>query len=218
MPCGIQHRPASSQMLGKAALSLILLKNKWGIGNTSEACMQRLQGGSVPVIMLGGKPTSSLVMIRRCGLSQSPPCVWPLEAGPLYPTGQACHVLCSPFPRPWTTWGQWSSSSFIKELFNGFFLFYFFFLNIFSGLISLHFPYQGEKKNLFKGLSPIPGSHLCHYKDFFTWNVCIYPSCVHCSLTGMLLLLVGCLWEYVCTMVSIGCVCIYVYTHIYFYA
>ena len=127
MPCGIQHRPASSQMLGKAALSLILLKNKWGIGNTSEACMQRLQGGSVPVIMLGGKPTSSLVMIRRCGLSQSPPCVWPLEAGPLYPTGQACHVLCSPFPRPWTTWGQWSSSSFIKELFNGFFSFLFFF-------------------------------------------------------------------------------------------
>lgn len=122
--------------------------------------------------------------------------------------------LCNPPPRPWATRGQWSSSGFRKELFHGVY-FFFIFLFTFSGFDFPLFSFSGWTKILFKRLSSIPGSHLCRYKDFFfTLNVCICPSCVRCFLIDMLLfiLLLGCMWEYVCTQKwSVLCVYVFMY-------
>lgn len=93
--------------------------------------------------------------------------------------------------------------------------FFFIFLFTFSGFDFPLFSFSGWIKILFKRLSSIPGSHLCRYKDFFfTLNVCICPSCVHCFLIDMLLfiLLLGCMWEYVCTQKwSVLCVYVFMY-------
>lgn len=53
---------------------------------------------------------------------------------------------------------------------------------------------------LFKGLSLIPCSHLCRYKEVFTLNVCICVSCVCSFLNYMLLFILwlSYMWEYVC--------------------
>lgn len=105
----------------------------------------------------------------------------PPEAGPLYPAGQAWDPLQS-IPQALNHTRSVVQLKFHKRALPFFFsnhLLWFWFPSIFL--------FRVKKKILFKGLSSIPGSHLCHYKDFFTWNVCICPSCVCCSLTDMLL-------------------------------
>lgn len=166
------------------------------------------------MIMLGGKPTIILVMIRRWSLSQRP-FVWLPEAGPLYPMKQACCVLCNPPPRPWATRGQWSSSSFRKELFHSVYFCFSFFYSPSLVLIFLFFPFQGEQKFFSEGCLQFLVVICVVIKIFFfTLNVCICPSCVRCFLIDMRLfiLLLVCMWEYVCTQKwSVLCVYVFMY-------
>ena len=150
------------------------------------------------------------------------PFVWLPEAGPPYPMRQACCVLCNPPPRPWATRGQWSSSSFRKELFYGgffFFFFFFIFLFTFSGFDFPLFSFSGWTKFLFKKNCLQFLVVICAIIKifFFTLNVCICPWCVRCFLIGMLLfiLLLGCMWKYVCTQKwSVLCVYVFMYRDI----